>query len=321
MKTYQPLLVGDMIRIIAPSYSWRRGSTKRYIQAQQRLRDLGYAVSEGKHLHAAGRFGTAPITERLEDLHAAYADEQVKAILCLGGGWSANELLPGINWDLIGANPKPLIGFSDITVLVNAIYAKTEQIGLLGPTLSSFGGRDCWQYTLDCLHKVLSGTAELTFTRSTKWSDGKISKTRPWRIIQPGIAQGRLLGGNIGTYYLLQGTPYTPRFEGKIILAIEDDNEAGALTAQEFDRRLESLLQQPGVIASVNAVLVGRFQRSSKVSRADITDILLRKFSSTIPIVADVDFGHTKPLLTLPIGGMLEVDAAKRQATIKLLEY
>lgn len=318
-----PLKEGDEIRIIAPSFSWRPQRTNAYTKAIERLEASGYVVSLGKHLKETGRLGTALLESRLQDLGEAYATKTVKAILCLNGGWSANELLPSIDWALIRQNPKPLVGFSDITVLLNAIYARTGNIGLLGPNLGSLGGRSVWQYTLQNLTSVLSGQKDITLKKSPVWQSGRagLQRGRPWRTIQPGAAKGTLIGGNIGTFYLLQGTDYAPKFVGDIVLALEDDDEAGKFTTREFDRRLESLLQQKGARQSIKAVLIGRFQPSSRVAMPDIQNIVSRKLSKDIVVVADIDFGHTKPLLTLPIGGKVLIDATGQGPKIKLIEY
>ena len=301
---------GAEIRVIAPSASWRISSARKYALAVRRLESNGYHVTFGENIKARTRLGTASVAQRITDLEAAYLDDNVKAILCLNGGWSSIELLSGIDWNIILRNPKPLIGFSDITVLVNAIYAKTGQTTLLGPTLSDLGSDKTWEMTLNALNAVLEFPNIIETPQNDGWlSDKKYYSTpKPWRIIRPGRASGILVGGNLGSLYLLQGTPYMPDLMQGIILAIEMDSE-DAYTIREFDRRLESLLLQP---MSVRAVLVGRFETSSRVNKIDVDDVIYRKFGTTIPILADVDFGHTSPMLTLPIGASVTVDTAKQ---------
>lgn len=322
-QSYQKLTRGDEIRVIAPSLSWTKQRDANYRRACVRLEELGYIVTVGKNVMSRGRFGTASVQERVSDFEQAYKDTNVRAILCVNGGWAANELLQYINWSVVADNPKPLIGFSDITVLLNAIYAKTGQIGLLGPNLGSFGRRDHWRYSLDNLQQVLTREAPYGLAKSQGWCSGdkRYMTTRSWKILQKGSAEGTVLGGNIGTFYLLQGTPFMPSFQTDVILAIEDDDESGKFTAREFDRRLESLLSQPGAQDAIKGVLVGRFQPQSGVTMPDVQDILSRKFKKDIPIIADVDFGHTKPLLTLPIGGRVLIDTLGQRPIIKLTHY
>jgi muramoyltetrapeptide carboxypeptidase len=289
MMKMQPLQLGDEIRVIAPSQSWQPNREASYKRAEVRLKEAGFKLSFGRNSKLSGRFGTATVNERLQDLNDAYEDKNIKAIICARGGWSANELLPLIDWGLIKANPKPMIGFSDITVLLNAIYAKTGQIGL---------------------------------TSSKLWADwtGVARKTRPWRVIIPGNAQGVIVGGNLGSFYLLQGTQYQPAFDKDIILTVEDDDEAGTMGAREFDRRLESILQLPSARIYIKGVIIGRFQPASKVTMPDIIDIVNRKFDESIPVFADIDFGHTLPLMTLPIGGKLKMNIINNRPRLELVE-
>ena len=318
------LNAGDEIRVVAPSGAWQPRRRATYDRAKQRLEALGLMVTYGQNIQAQERFRTGPVAERLADLHDAYHDPKVKLVMALHGGWSANALLPGMDWQLIAANPKPLIGFSDITVLVNALYARTGVTQYLGPTYSALGGRAAVDYTLDSFKNVLFGTGPLQLRRSRGWQRERGSspaKTRPWKVLQPGTGQGVLLGGNLGTFYLLQGTPYLPAFTQPTILAVEDDDEAGRHNAVEFDRRFESLLQLPGVRKNLRGVLIGRFQPSSRVTMPDVAHIVRRLQLQGVPVIADMDFGHTVPLLTLPIGGTVQITTAGNRPCVNLLQY
>lgn len=229
------------------------------------------------------------------------------------GGWLVNETLPLIDWALVKNNPKPMIGFSDITVLVNAIYAKTGNISYLGPTYHIIGAMAEWQYTLSGLASMLVQESNIDLVKSKFWriwNDKKLHKTKKWQVLQSGIAEGVLIGGNLGSFYLLQGTEYQPDFKSKFILAIEDDDEAGIYTAREFSRRFESLLQLPNVRNNLQGIIIGRFQPDGKVSENDIANIVASKQLENIPIISGVDFGHTLPMLTLPIGGKVKISAS-----------
>ena len=323
-KMTPTLSAGDEIRVIAPSGAWQPKRQATYDRAKQRLEALGLVVTYGKNIQAQERFKTGSVAERLADLHDAYRDPKVKLVMALHGGWSANALLPGMDWQLIAANPKPLIGFSDITVLVNALYARTGVTQYLGPTYSTFGGKAAADYTLESFKNGLFGTGPLQLRRSREWQRQRGSgpaKTRPWKILQPGTEQGVLLGGNLGTFYLLQGTPYLPAFDQPTILVVEDDDEAGRHSAVEFDRRFESLLQLPGVRENLRGVLIGRFQPGSRVTMPDVVHIVQRLQLRGVPVIADMDFGHTMPLLTLPIGGTVQITTEGNRPRVNLLQY
>lgn len=318
MNTYSPLAPGDEIRVIAPSSSWQAKRAANYERAQRVLEDLGYKVTFGMHVKNVQRLGTASVADRLADFHAAYADPSVKLVLAMHGGWACNALLPGIDWDLVRSNPKPLTGFSDITALLNALYVETGTPQYLGPNFASLGKREASDYTVQNMHRVLQASLPVELTRSRHWEPKHkkpLARTRPWLVLQSGEAEGVAIGGNIGTFYLLQGTPWQPAFDKPTILLAEDDDQSGVYTAQEFDRRLESILQLPGARGNIAGILIGRFQPASKVSLPDVGHIVKRLGLGNIPVVADVDFGHTWPMLTLPIGGRLHMRASTKPNT------
>ena len=320
MRYLQP---GDEIRVIAPSMNWSAKRQRSYDRAKEALEELGFTVTFGKRVSSSERFGTGAVADRLADFHDAYRDPSVKLVMALHGGWSANALLPGIDWELVRQNPKPLLGFSDITVLVNALYAKTGVVQYLGPTFSTLGHLPTRDYTMRNLLTVLQGGGPLSLQRSRMWErqrHGALSKTRPWKVLQAGSGEGVLIGGNLGTFYLLQGTPYQPTFDKPFILAVEDDDEAGKNSAREFDRRLESLLQLPGVRENLRGLVVGRFQTTSRVTMPDVLAIVERMNLLGLPVIADVDFGHTLPMLTLPIGARAQLVAENNQAQLNLVQ-
>ena len=295
---------GDEIRVIAPSQSWGKRKYQRgYERAKERLESLGYKVTYGKSVKNVLHFGTATREDRANDFNEAYMDKNVKLVMALSGGWSANEVLPLIDWQVVITNPKPLIGFSDITILLNAIYAKAGVSGFLGPNFSTFGRMPEWQYTFNNFSMVMQGSTS-QFVKSRSWGESgrKRHKTKGWQALETGEANATLLGGNLGTFYLLQGTEYQPKFNEPFIFLLEDDDEASSYTAVEVSRRFESLLQLPNFRDNLQGLMVGRFQKGSNVSEKDIASIIASKNLGSIPIAYNVDFGHTLPMLTLPIG-------------------
>lgn len=323
MNQYKPFQKGDEIRVIAPSESWSSKKDMQYKISQRIFEKWGFKVTFGKNVKAVERLGTGSVEGRVQDFNDAYADRNVRMVVAINGGWSANALLPYIDWEIVKANPKPLLGFSDITVLLNAIYAKTENIGYLGPNFGTMADPRVSEYMQDWLGRVLFDAEPIKLVRSNYWRKSKksLARTRPWKVLEEGRAEGALLGGNLGTFYLLQGTEYQPRFNKNFILCVEDDSQSGKFSAHEFDRRLESLLQLPGARQNLKGLIVGRFEADSKVSLPDTEFILKRMKLENVPIIYDMDFGHTKPMLTLPIGGRVSIDASGTKPEIKLLEY
>ncbi len=320
MSNYPPLSKGDEIRIIAPSQSYRSNQKDQYRRAQERLERLGYKVSFGTNVASVLNFGTATPKQRASDFNNAFANKNVKAVMAIDGGWSANEILPLIDWQIVRSNPKPLTGFSDITVLLNAMYAKTGNVAYLGPNFGTLGHMQSWQYTLGNYDAVLQQKLPIDLSSSKQWGAKKSDhfKTKAWKALTEGEAEATLLGGNLGTFYLLQGTEYQPQFDEPFIFVLEDDDEAGKYTAREVSRRFESLLQLPNFRRNLRGLIIGRFQPDSKVSDRDIATIVASKELGNIPIISGIDFGHTLPMITLPIGGIIKL-RTKPKASITIL--
>lgn len=306
------LAKNDEIRVIAPSQSMSLVNNSGYERAKSRLESMGYKVTFGKNVANTFHLGTANRYDRAQDFNEAFAERSVKLVIALSGGWSANEILDLIDWDMVKRNPKPLVGFSDITVLLNAIYAKTGQRGFLGPNFSTIGRMPEWQYTLSNFAAVMNGNNE-PLVRSKRWGVAGLIRhqTKPWKVLNPGQVSELALGGNLGTFFLLQGTKYQPNFDQPFIFLLEDDDQSGKQTAKEFSRRFESLLQLPGFRQNLKGLVIGRFQPESRVFEKDIISIVNSKKLGDIPIVYNIDFGHTLPMLTLPIGGKVTISAKK----------
>lgn len=140
----------------------------------------------------------------------------------------------------------------------------------------------------------------------TRQTYAQLQRSDGWLTLTEGQAAGRLVGGNLCTLNLLQGTAYWPTPDGAI-LAVEDDELSDPST---FARDLTSLLQQPDA-AGIRGMIIGRFQRVSEVTRDLLEEIVARQpVLAGLPVLGNVDFGHTNPLATLPIGGQVEVVAS-----------
>ncbi len=317
MKIIPPSLnAGDEVRIIAPSNSIKIISKQCQDTAIMRFEQLGLKVSFGKNTTATNhdQVGSWNVEDRVEDIHDAFLDKNVKAIFTIIGGHSSNELLDYINYDIIAQNPKIFCGFSDITALLNAIYAKTNLTTYLGPHFSSFGMIKGIEYTTQNMQKVLFDNAPNHIKPSNNWSDDLWFLDQENRVFVPndghwqirsGNAQGIIVGGNLNTFNLLLGTQYRPRFEQDTILFIEDTQEASLLT---FTRNLQAILQQDDA-KNIKAIVIGRFQKKSNISKNDIDFMCnkLKNYLQNMPIIANLDFGHTTPLLSIPIGGYAEI--------------
>jgi len=331
MKNIYPskLKPGDEIRVIAPARSLGIISDETQKIANQRFNGLGLKLTFGKHVEEIDDFKSLSIKSRLEDLHEAFIDKNVKAIITVIGGFNSNQLLDYIDWDLIKGNPKILCGYSDITVLNNAIFTKTGIITYSGPHYSSFGMKLYFDYTLEYFKKCLFLNEPFEILPSTDWTDDpwyknqddrKPIKNNGWLVINEGKSSGTILGSNLCTLNLLQGTKYFPSLENSILF-VEEDDLAGKFAAVEFDRNLQSLIHQKN-FNGVKGIIIGRFQKVSKISDNLIRQIIkTKKELNHTPVIANVDFGHTDPRITFPVGGEIELILAKNSSKIKIIKH
>lgn len=289
------------------------GSETREIAAQ-RFAELELRLSFGRNAEVCDEFASSPVEHRIADLHDAFSDSSVKAVLTVIGGYNSNQLLPHIDWDLIAANPKIFCGYSDITALTCSIWARTGLITYSGPHYSTFGMKEHFDQTLCWFSAALLSEDWISVEPAKTWTDDAWYLDQQNRTIEPndgywvmseGIADGRLVGGNLCTLNLLQGTEFMPELADSIVF-IEDDFESRPHT---FDRDLTSLTQLPE-FDGVRGLLIGRFQRDVGMTRLKLNSILRgNRRLDGLPIVANMDFGHTDPMLTLPVGGAASLDA------------
>ncbi|AKG35592.1 S66 family peptidase [Paenibacillus durus] len=305
---------GDEIRVIAPSRSLSLIRVEQRELAKKKLEQLGYRVTFSKYSMDSDEFDSSSVEARIEDLHDAFRDPKVKGILTAIGGFNSNQLLPYIDYSLIKSNPKRLCGYSDITAISSAIYSQTGLITYSGPHFSTFGMLQGNEYTVDCFNRLMTGHESIQIRPSDYWSDDAWYADQERRtffpnegpyIINEGDTSGVIIGGNLCTLNLLQGTMFMPDLAGAILF-VEDDYESSPAT---FDRDLQSLIHQAD-FNKVKGLVIGRFQQASQMTRDLLTKIIkTKKELVSIPVIADVDFGHTTPMLTFPIGGQAKLKA------------
>ena len=290
---------GDEIRIIAPSGSLTRVRTDVLERSLAYLDENGFRVTYSTNCREMDSFSSSSVESRAADLHEAFADPDVKAVMACIGGFNVNQILPYINYDLIKANPKILCGYSDITALLNAVYARTGMVTYHAPHLAALGFLREREYTHKYLTACLMNEDPISVTPS--------ETAGSYTVLQEGTCEGEIAGGNLCTLNLLQGTPYMPDLRDKILF-IEDDNIMGDYFPYEFDRNLQSLLQVSGA-ESVRGVVFGRFDESCKLTEDTIRAIIKGKVPAGIPVVFGADFGHVFPMISFPVGGRVKLSA------------
>ncbi|MEM8525725.1 MAG: LD-carboxypeptidase [Bacteroidota bacterium] len=314
IKTNEPQLKarrlkkGDTIGVISPgSYIDDRGFEK----AVRNLENLGLNVKLATNVRAQEGYLAGSDVQRLDDLHSMFADREVAGVWCIRGGYGCTRLLPNINYDLIRTNPKPIIGYSDITALLQAIYVETGLVGFHGPVASS----NFTRYTTRYLKRTLfqgKRALEIEFSRNNL-RKGKRDPAYEKYTISPGKARGKLIGGNLSILTSLAGT----RWEVDIrdhILFIEDIGEK----PYRIDRMLTQLRQATN-LRRARGIALGIFE-DCEAGRSDLSltlrETLTDRLSDlNIPVLYGCSFGHIADQFTLPIGITADLDATRQTLT------
>jgi len=302
---------GDEVRVIAPSRNLTEVRQDVHHHAVDFWAKEGFRLTFSKNCREVGKFHSSSITSRVEDIHEAFLDDRVKLVITCLGGFNVNQLLRHLDYDLIAKHPKILCGFSDITALHNAIYAKTGLVTYHGPHYGTFAFDREAEYTRKAFFDCVMNDMPIVVTPS--------EAAEKYYVIQEGTCEGTIIGGNLCTLNLLQGTPYMPDIRDKVLF-LEDDNIMGPYFSYEFDRNLESLLQTAGA-DSIKGIVFGRFEESCGLTVETITDIIREKVPANIPVIFGADFGHTFPMFTFPIGGTVRISAGKDDTEIQIMTH
>ena len=185
------------------------------------------------------------------------------------------------------------------------------------------------EYTIDYFKKILMEKDEVEIVASEKWSNDTWWKNQEERtffanegmfVINEGEAEGQIIGGNLCTLNLLQGTEFMPDLENKILF-IEDDDLAGKKFNLEFDRNLQSLLHLPNS-NKIKGIVLGRAEASCEMTKEKWSKIIKsKKELEKNPVIGGCDFGHTSPTITFPIGGDAKIIALKNKTQIVITKH
>lgn len=314
----QKLNRGDTIRVIAPSCARSTVDLDVIKNAEVQFERLGLRVTWGKNIGETDIFECASIAARVADFHDAFTDPEVNGVFAVRRGWNANQLLQQIDWSLVRAHPKVFCGFSDITILQNAILSQAGVVSFSGPNFSSLGRAVPIEYTLEYMQKCLFAASAFSVRPSAHYFDAATLVPNPgWQVFSRGSAEGTIIGGNLCTLNLLHGTQYMPSIANSILF-LEEDSES---TYKTVDRDFQSLLHLPG-FAEVKGLVWGRFQGATGMSADLLAEMIQRRPElQRISVLANVDFGHTDPKITFPIGGVARISAAADNPTIEIIEH
>ena len=294
---------GDTVALVAPAGMVR--SEADLDDARQAMRDLGLRTVDGAHVLDRHGYLAGQDADRAADLMAAFRDPAITGMVAVRGGWGSARLLPYLDWPTIRQNPKVVLGYSDLTSLLLAMLARTGVVGFHGPVAtSSFSA-----FTLGSLRSVVFGDAEDPFPRDVL-GDGT-------QTIRPGIARGRLVGGNLTVLAAMVGTPYVPSFDGHILF-LEDIGES----VYRVDRMLTQL-GQAGLLGGLAGFVLGSCRGCTPEPDAlgtfTLGEVVRQHIEPLgIPAYLGAPFGHVRDKWTLPLGALAEIDGGAR--TLRLVE-
>ena len=305
------LKTGDTVGLVAPG---GHTDAPAIAKAIRNIESLGFQVKLGRNLEAVyGNYGGLP-AQRLEDLHAMFADPDVKTIWAIRGGSGCMQLLAQLDYELIRRNPKVLIGYSDITALHLAIQNKVGLVTFHGPVASSTFSDYAVTRLLDVLmHPEHEYTIPMALENSRKAEE---EPHYALRTVVPGVCEGPLTGGNLCLVAGLVGTEYASDYRGGILF-LEEVNEA----PYRIDRMLMQLQLSQG-LATAAGVMFGICEncgpQDSDISLTldETTDQHLKVL--TAPAVTGYSFGHIRDQFTLPMGIRARLDTHRQ--TLTLLE-
>lgn len=329
MKKPICLNVGDTVAFISPSSGCGAVFPHRINRAARWFETQGFRVKLLTTCFSRVGLSAGTVSDRLSDLHNAFADQEVKAIICNIGGLTANELLLGIDFELIANNPKIFCGFSDITLLHQAILKKSELVTFYGPaTMTQWAEYpEPQRYTIESFLRTVCCTAPVgQLDAASEWSDevlewGTDDLKRPrrfyasegWVWLRNGYACGLLTGGCLPSLLQLMGTPFEPEFDGRILLleTPEGDCLGKGPSLQTVHKQLSDL-KSWGVFERISGLVVGRPFGYSYQEQIEFRQLIEEHVNAlSLPVLYNADFGHCDPILTIPLGVDSTLDSSK----------
>ncbi len=315
----QKLRKDDTIALISPAGAIYE--TEAIEVAIESLEALGLKVKKGKNLAKKYGYLAGTDAERVEDLHESFADKDVKAIIAMRGGYGCGRLLDLLDYDLIRQNPKILAGFSDVTALLLAIYAKTKLITFHSPM-----GTSVWNdFTVTHFRNALFepefinssanfstnslNQQQIILQNPTHKGENLTKIADRIQIIQSGEVEGIFLGGNLTVFASLIGTPYLPDFENSILFLEEINEEIYRID------RLFCQLKLSGILSKVKGIVLGKFTNcghGNRFSSLTLEEVFAHYINPlNIPCFSGAMIGHINNKFTVPVGAKVKINAEK----------
>lgn len=288
---------GATIGLVCPAFHPRTNEEVNEFLAM--LTKRGYKYKLGKTMMLKEGYLAGSDEERAQDLMDMFLDPKIDAIFCYKGGYGCSRIIDKLDFDLIKKNPKLIVGFSDITVLLNVIYQKCSF-----PTLHGDMGICLRHAPLNTVNNFFD-LMENGFLAPLKNSEQELT------IINNGCAEGILVGGNLSLIYNLLGTPYEIDMKDKILF-IEEVEE----TPYSIDRML-CALKLAGKLKELKGVICGTFSSCTSESDQTVDELLdFYLHPLNIPVISNFECGHTNPFINLPIGLKVRLNTKEKSVTV-----
>ena len=305
-----PLDPGDTVGLVSPSSAIDEKLTLQF--AREAMQALGLKVRAGEHYASRHGHLAGHDAARAGDINAMFASDEVKAVICVRGGSGAARLLPLLDYDAIRAHPKVVLGFSDITALLNGILAKTGLVTFHGPA-----GASRWtRFNADQFRRLFFERELMEYRNEVDPGEELVARNNRTQVITGGKARGQLVGGNLSVLVGLAGSPYMPDFKGRILF-LEDVNEA----PYRIDRMLTTL-KLSGALDDIAGFIFGDCNDCDpgpgygSLTLDQIFDDHIRPLG--IPAYRGAMIGHIRDQFIVPVGGQVEMDAD--EGTFRMLE-
>src|SRR3989344_5873748 len=336
MKLIKPIRLekGDTIAFIATASGLANLTLHRLEKGKKVFEELGYKVKILPTAKKNSGISSDTAENRAKDIMAAFKDKEIKSIITTIGGNTSHQTLEYLNFETIKRNPKILCGYSDITSLHLALYSQTGLVGFYGPAIITQFGENPKPDEFTAAHFFKAVTENIEEVKPSKqWTDDmsidwiskddlkkkrKYMENEGYEWLKEGKAEGKILGGCLPVILHLAGTKYWPDFKDKILLLETPEGEdfRKGVSLAHVDSALGDL-RNLGVFKQVKGIVFGRGFGYTEEQIKKLKEIILyntRDYS--IPILYNVDIGHTDPIVTVPLGVQIELDSSKNKFEI-----
>lgn len=293
---------GDTIGVVAPSNPIVEENIKEIEEAKKIVEKDGFKVKFSKNLFSNTNAYSSTAKEKAEDINNMFADKDIKMIWCAKGGENSNSVFDFLNFELIKENPKIICGYSDITSLTNIITEKTGLVTFSGTNFKTIATDETDYSYKEAKKRFVNADLEL----------GR--ENEQYITIKEGVAEGKLIGGNLSLVRGLVSGKYSIDFKDKILFL----EELGFETDPALANNYLYYMKQNDVFEKIKGIWIGNYEHESGISLEKILlDVIEDKYD--IPIIKSNNFGHIETKTVIPIGVKARIDT-KEKIKIKLID-